>query len=136
MFKNNNNEPIPFYRAIIDPTSFMNSVDNCFQMAFLFRDGHLFLDIDSDGLPIIKPVTKSERDSDRYKNIQQLISSLNPSLCNQMIERYAIEEPLLVINRDDLFVSHSLTQQEPIADTSSSSASQAKPSQRKKRSQR
>lgn len=109
MFKNNGNQPIPFYRAVIDPDSFMNSVDNCFQMAFLFRDGHLFLDLDDEGLPLICPVSKGDRDSGQYKQIQQLICTVNPQLCTEMIEKYGIQEPLLQINRDELLLSQSVS---------------------------
>lgn len=105
MFKNNGNQAIPFYKAVIDPDNFMNSVDNCFQMAFLFRDGHLFLDVDDNGLPLILPVSKTDKESNKYQQIQQLICTVNPQLCTEMIERYGITEPLLEINRDDLHIS-------------------------------
>lgn len=110
MFNDNDNQPIPYYLAIIDPDSFMNSVDNCFQMAFLFRDGHIFLDVDDDGLPLILPVAKSTKESNDYKKVQQMISTLNPKLWTEMTERYAITEPLLKINRDDLHTSISASQ--------------------------
>lgn len=109
MFKNNANQAIPYYRVVIDPTSFMNSVDNCFQMAFLFRDGHLFLDIDADGLPLVLPVLKADKESNKYQQIQQLICTINPRLWQEMIDKYGITEPLLQINRDDIHVSQSLT---------------------------
>lgn len=110
MFKNNGNKAIPYYLVVIDPSSFMNSVDNCFQMAFLFRDGHLFLDVDEEGLPLILPVLKHDRESSKYKQIQQLICTINPRLWTEMIERYQMSEPLLEINRDDLQASQAVSQ--------------------------
>lgn len=58
----------------------MNSVDNAFQLAFLFRDGHIFFDTGSDGYPLIRPVTKVDKDSGKYESQEQFVSSLSPAL--------------------------------------------------------
>lgn len=118
MFKDNGNQAIPFYEVVIDPHNFMNTVDNCFQIAFLFRDGHLFLDMDDEGLPLVLPVTKKDKDSNQYQQTQQLICTVNPRLCSEMIKKYGITEPLLEINRDELQQYTQSVTQNPVAGSS------------------
>lgn len=79
-FEQTGGEPVPYYAAVVDPHSFMHTVDNCFQVAFLFRDGHLFLDMDADGLPMIGPVQREQRDGTQFQAMRQMVSSISPAL--------------------------------------------------------
>lgn len=71
---------IPYYQLIVDPENFMNTVDNAFQVSFLFRDGTVYFEQDDFGLPAVRPVHKHEKDRQNAETYQ-CISSLTPSLC-------------------------------------------------------
>lgn len=80
IFERNGRVPIPYYGTVVDPHSFMSTVDNCFQVAFLFRDGHLCLDADDEGLPMIAPVRREYQDAKKFAQMRQMVSSIAPSL--------------------------------------------------------
>ena len=46
----NQSGPINLFRAIINPTSFGQSVENLFYLSFLIRDGEVSLEFDEDTL--------------------------------------------------------------------------------------
>ena len=79
LFRANNREPIPYYRLIIDPDNFMNTVENAFQMAFLARDGNIAIERGQDGYPHVRLATKDE--IEQHKDTSQSICSLNMNFC-------------------------------------------------------
>ncbi|RZB40042.1 EP300-interacting inhibitor of differentiation 3, partial [Asbolus verrucosus] len=56
----NNEQPIKYYDYIIDTSSFSSTVENMFYCSFLVRDGKAHIDLDTKGVPYIKPVKKRE----------------------------------------------------------------------------
>jgi non-structural maintenance of chromosomes element 4 len=101
------NTPISYYELIIDPEDFMNTVDNAFQISFLVRDGNIGLGQDDKKNPTIRPVNKTEQSQKSADSTTvQCIVGLNPKMWREMINKYQIEEPLLVLNREEF-----LTQQ-------------------------
>ena len=46
-------EPISYFRFVIDPNDFGQTVENIFHMAFVIKEGHAEIRLDNDGLPII-----------------------------------------------------------------------------------
>ncbi|KNC30139.1 hypothetical protein FF38_05284 [Lucilia cuprina] len=97
-FRENNREPIPYYRLIIDPHNFMNTVENAFQIAFLARDGNVAIEAGEDGYPQVRLAPKDE--IQRHTDTLQAICSLNMQLCKEMIEIYDITEPMLDVPDD------------------------------------
>lgn len=80
LLQENSNEPIPYYKLICDPDSFPHSVDNLFQLSFLFRDGLVSFGCGDDGLPTVSLVTDMQKkDKDSYAN-NQFVSSMDPPL--------------------------------------------------------
>lgn len=79
LFQRNNRQPIPFYRLIIDPNNFMNTVENSFQMAFLARDGNIAIESGEDGYPQVRLAHKDE--IEKHIDTSQAICSLNMELC-------------------------------------------------------
>lgn len=79
IFQANNRQPIPFYKLVIDPNDFMNTVENSFQLAFLARDGNIAIECGSDGHPQVRLASKDEIDV--QQDTSQSICSLNMELC-------------------------------------------------------
>lgn len=71
---------IPYYQLIVDPDNFMNTVDNAFQVSFLFRDGTVCFELDEYDLPAVRPVNNNEK-VQQSDTTYQCISSLTPSFC-------------------------------------------------------
>lgn len=95
--------PIPYYELIIDPEDFMTTVDNAFQISFLIRDGRVALLQDEEHNPIIRPTTQKENEqAQRMNETTQAILGLNPRKWREMIERYQVDEPMLILNREEL----------------------------------
>ncbi|XP_065363052.1 non-structural maintenance of chromosomes element 4 homolog A [Calliphora vicina] len=98
LFRQNNRQPIPYFRLIIDPHNFMNTVENAFQMAFLARDGNVAIEGGEDGYPQVRLVPKDE--IAKHTDTTQAICSLNMKLCKQMIDFYEISEAMLDVPVD------------------------------------
>lgn len=100
--------PIPYYELIIDPENFMNTVDNAFQISFLIRDGRVALLNDANSEPIIRPTTQKENEqAQRMNETTQAILGLNPKKWRELIERFQVDEPMLVLDRDELNMTQS-----------------------------
>lgn len=80
LLKDNDNEPIPYYKLICDPDSFQNTIDNLFQLSFLFRDGFICLDQGSDGLPTVSLTTDLQKKDKNSSGNRQFVSSMDPPL--------------------------------------------------------
>ncbi|XP_075158561.1 SMC5-SMC6 complex kleisin component Non-SMC element 1 [Haematobia irritans] len=98
IFRANNKKPIPYYKLIIDPQNFMNTVENAFQMAFLARDGNIAIERSSNGLPLVRLASKDE--IDLHPDTSQSICSLNMDLCQRMIDKYDIRKAMLYVPVD------------------------------------
>lgn len=70
--------PIPYYKLIIDPDDFMNTVDNAFQISFLIRDGRVALEGKDHQDPVIRPTTQRENEQAPQMETTQAILGLNP----------------------------------------------------------
>lgn len=79
VFRSNGRQPIPYYKLIIDPNDFMNTVENAFQMAFLARDGNIAIECDDIGYPHVRLASKDEIDV--HQDTSQSICSLSMDLC-------------------------------------------------------
>ncbi|KAK0175634.1 hypothetical protein PV327_009370 [Microctonus hyperodae] len=53
-----NSTPIDFFQLILDPSDFGKTIENLLHVSFLIRDGHIKLNIDDEGSPMITPSTK------------------------------------------------------------------------------
>jgi non-structural maintenance of chromosomes element 4 len=95
-------QPIYYYELITDPDDFMNTVDNAFQLSFLVRDGNIGLSLDEENCPIVRPITKNRQSQKATdSSTVQAIVSLDPKLWRDSIEMYNVQEPLLIVNREE-----------------------------------
>ncbi|XP_037938264.1 uncharacterized protein LOC119671614 isoform X2 [Teleopsis dalmanni] len=88
-------DSIPFYKLIIDPSDFMKTADNAFQLAFMVKEKTVYISQGSDGYPAVT-LTKSN------KNIttNECECALTFALVQKFIEFYNIEDAIL--KYDDL----------------------------------
>lgn len=80
LLKDNDNTPIPYYQLICDPDSFQHTIDNLFQLSFLFRDGFISFDIGEDGLPTVSLATELQKKNKNTTGNHQFVSSMDPSM--------------------------------------------------------
>ncbi|XP_037035960.1 non-structural maintenance of chromosomes element 4 homolog A-like isoform X1 [Bradysia coprophila] len=100
LYETNNNEPLKYYKLIIDPSNFMRTIQNAFQVSFLLRDGLVAIGGDADGYPTVRPVSESDRKKDAQNGSYQMICNLSTTLCDEMIKRYNITEPMITCTPD------------------------------------
>lgn len=89
VYKKNGQQAIPFYKLVIDPRNMMYTFDNSFQLSFLFRDGFISFEKDSEGLPAIRPTNRNRNtQSEMPQEMTSFVSSLN----NRIIKVIGTEE--------------------------------------------
>ncbi|KAJ6635564.1 Non-structural maintenance of chromosomes element 4 like A [Pseudolycoriella hygida] len=81
LYKENNEEPLPYYKLIIDPQNFMRTVQNAFKISFLFGDDAIVIEEDESGYPTVRPAKQGEVGANFGEGTRQLISNLNIKLC-------------------------------------------------------
>ncbi|XP_037035961.1 uncharacterized protein LOC119074101 isoform X2 [Bradysia coprophila] len=70
------------------------------QVSFLLRDGLVAIGGDADGYPTVRPVSESDRKKDAQNGSYQMICNLSTTLCDEMIKRYNITEPMITCTPD------------------------------------
>lgn len=75
----NKNKSVPYYKLIIDPNNFMNTIHNAFQISFLFRDGVIALEEDEFGYPTVRIITESDKETFDDRT-HQMVSNLTTKL--------------------------------------------------------
>lgn len=62
-WKSNESDSVNYYRFVLHPTNFGESIENMFYVSFLIKDGYVRLLVDEDtGLPILKKLTRIEKE--------------------------------------------------------------------------
>lgn len=91
LYENNNNQSLPYYKLVVDPTNFMRTIQNAFKVSFLFRDGAIAITgLDKFGYPCIRPTQPSDKEANPDENTHQLVSSLTTKLCDVIVFNLAI----------------------------------------------
>ncbi|XP_029649193.1 EP300-interacting inhibitor of differentiation 3-like [Octopus sinensis] len=73
-------EPICYFRFVVNPDSFGQTVENIFHVSFLVRDGLAKVYLDGDNLPVIEPVGLEENKSqESTKRTRQCVISISPA---------------------------------------------------------
>ncbi|XP_018798622.1 PREDICTED: EP300-interacting inhibitor of differentiation 3 [Bactrocera latifrons] len=99
MLNSNGGRAIPYYKLIIDPKNFMNTVENAFQIAFLARDNLIAIETGEDNFPHVRLAHSDEVKA--VKETTQAICTLNLEKCREMILFYDIKQPMLTIESNE-----------------------------------
>ncbi|KAI4458779.1 hypothetical protein MML48_7g00006978 [Holotrichia oblita] len=87
----NNNNPLKYYDFVIDSKSYSATVENMFYCSFLIRDGKAELQINSEGIPVIKPTPKKALKSFRLQegSNTQMIMMIDMNEWNRLKSKQA-----------------------------------------------
>lgn len=98
-FKENQQQPINYFKFVINPKCFGTSVENMFHVSFLVKEGKCGITICSDtGAPLIQPLAakqleKLQRENDDRRN--QVVLSFNMNDWAKLIKKYDIRETMI-----------------------------------------
>ncbi|XP_030372082.1 non-structural maintenance of chromosomes element 4 homolog A [Scaptodrosophila lebanonensis] len=93
IYKAGNCQPIPFFKLIIDPDNFMNTVHNALNVSFLVRENVISISKGVDGLPQVGVVTNPTEIADNEP--LQNICRIDAKLWQRFIKHYNIKKPML-----------------------------------------
>ncbi|XP_071947049.1 non-structural maintenance of chromosomes element 4 homolog A-like [Antedon mediterranea] len=89
-------DPVSFFEFVINPQSFGQTIENIFYVSFLVKDGHVKVELDGDGLPVIFPCEPyKEGQSRQAVGKKQFMFSLTMEKWREIIEVMGLEEPLI-----------------------------------------
>lgn len=87
---------ICFFRFIINPSSFGQTIENLFHISFLIKDGKAIVEIDGDGLPILNIHKEyQEGQTEEIVTRKQVIMPLCIEDWEEIIKAYKITEPMI-----------------------------------------
>jgi len=92
-FKENGNQPLCFFTFVINPESFVLTIENVFHTSFLIRDQHALITQDANGSPMIapdKPGTAGQQSS-----CKQIEVSFDVDTYKQCIEAFGISDCMI-----------------------------------------
>lgn len=100
--KKRKTDRVPYFEVIVNPKSFMKTVDAAFQIAFLVRDGILGIKRINDEPYICLTDTnrqtqnRTHREDHREETVQTVMS-INPQMWKEEIKKYKLKTPLLIL---------------------------------------
>ena len=98
-WRENQQQPLNYFKFVINPECFGTSVENMFHVSFLVKEGKCGVSVCPDtGAPLIQPLSarqleKFQRENDDRKN--QVVLSFNMSDWAKLIKKYDIKETLI-----------------------------------------
>ncbi|KAH8287903.1 hypothetical protein KR018_006957 [Drosophila ironensis] len=87
------NKSIPYFKLIINPDNFMDTVQNALHLSFLIREQCVSIKNGEDGLPVVDVVAKPKAPG--QEEPAQAICSIDVAYCEKMAQHYKIHEPML-----------------------------------------
>ncbi|KAL3418881.1 Non-structural maintenance of chromosome element 4 [Phlyctema vagabunda] len=88
---------ISFFKFVINPQSFGQTVENMFYVSFLIRDGKIGIKIDNNGLPFLEIINAEEKNerSDTGAQKHQAILTIDMDSWETLIELFDIKESMI-----------------------------------------
>ncbi|KAH8662090.1 Nse4 C-terminal-domain-containing protein [Xylariales sp. PMI_506] len=89
---------IDYFKFVINPKSFGQSVENMFYVSFLIRDAKISLEFDDNGFPSLSPVRSQDREATSGRHAsqkQQAIFHLDPAQHRAIVEAFEISESII-----------------------------------------
>lgn len=94
-FKENGNQPIDFFKFVLDPTSFHRTVENIFHLSFLMKNNLYAVRQDDGGLPYIHNVRPAEVNELQKGKKLQCILSITPEQWETLVKAFRVEKPMV-----------------------------------------
>ena len=97
-YKKKGNKPVDYFKFVIDPTSFGNTVENMFHVSFAVKDRSVRLSVDdTTELPVLEPIRPGAGGSDEEDTIKnQAIISISFQDWKDLKEALNVVEPTIV----------------------------------------
>nr|AAY84979.1 IP09447p [Drosophila melanogaster] len=92
IYRDGNQEPIPYFKLICNPNNFMDTVQNALQLSFLVKENYISIENGEDGLPLVRVVNSKSVEGNAPA---QAICSIDVSFCEKMVKHYNLHEPML-----------------------------------------
>jgi len=107
----NEKRSVDFFKFVIDPECFGNTVENMFHVSFLIKDGRVAFKIGENGLPVIRPKsTKKAEGQPKEEAKNQVVMNISMKDWQLMVQNLNITEAM---------IPHIKAKQEPNGDQAS-----------------
>ncbi|XP_034234802.1 EP300-interacting inhibitor of differentiation 3 isoform X2 [Thrips palmi] len=95
-FRESGNQPIDFFKFVLDPTSFHRTVENIFHLSFLMKNNICAVRQDNGGgLPYIHYVSTQECTELQKGKKLQCILSITPEQWETLVEAFKVDKPMV-----------------------------------------
>ncbi|GAB1606864.1 EP300-interacting inhibitor of differentiation 3-like, partial [Argonauta hians] len=89
-------QPICYFRFVVNPVSFGQTVENIFHVSFLVRDGLAKVYLDEDNLPVIEPLSLEEnKNQENAQRTRQCVISISPSEWRSIIKTFELRTAMI-----------------------------------------
>ncbi|XP_016975969.2 non-structural maintenance of chromosome element 4 [Drosophila rhopaloa] len=92
IYREGDNQPIPYFKLICNPNNFMDTVQNALQISFLVKENYISVENGEDGLPLVHVVNSKRVEGNESA---QAICSIDVTFCEKMAKYYNLREPML-----------------------------------------
>lgn len=96
--------PVPFYKFILDPSSFSKTVENMFYVSFLANDNRVRIEYDEQASDLLLHLLEEDTDEEESggqtswgRPKHQAIFSLTMRLWNELKQKYPLERPMIQV---------------------------------------
>jgi len=72
-FQENGRRSVEYFRFVIDPDCFGNTVENMFHISFLVKDGRVALKIAENGLPVLRPKSQKKTEGQPKEEVKNQV---------------------------------------------------------------
>ena len=93
-YRDNEKQPVNYYKFVTNPKSYTYTVENMFHVSFLVRDQHAQIIADKNGIPVIIP-RKSTADAIDGNDAKQCILTLTMAEWREVISVFKIKHAMI-----------------------------------------
>ncbi len=86
---------VNFFEFVCNPESFSQTVENCFYVSFLVREGRAGTDVSDDGLVMIYAREPRNEDDEVETVSHQAVMEMDMATWREAIEVFGLREPLI-----------------------------------------
>lgn len=86
---------INFFAFVCNPESFSQTVENCFYVSFLVREGRVGIDVADSGLVMIYAREPRHEDEEAENVSHQAVMEMDMATWREAVELFDLREPLI-----------------------------------------